>query len=442
MSIVGKIFDIFGQGDKKFYARDFRNAYQFRPDVNPPRQQFEGYVSFVLNRELYEEFFKEQGQEFRLQIGSLVRRASLPSLELKTETKNQYNRKKIVNTTTEFQPVNITVLDTVGNEWLTLLMKYYTYHYMNARNEGAGTRDVGRRPDYTTGNDFTNSVFGFDGGAWNSNKAGYNVNITPYFFERIDYVLYHGNKGVQYSLLNPVLTGFKTSEIDYAESGLMNFDLTFEYENFTVFNEVNFDLSEFDIARFEKADGFKGAAFAEGSKPVALTSDPVILDILGDSQSARNRAAQPQTPARPAEGAAETPQQSQPDAAGATPEGGAVAGTGDEQADDANAIVVQASRFPSTYGPAATFAGGTGLGKTSFLEGLLGNVADAALSAAINGTSIKDAALGTIVGGVLNEIEPSIKQIGQAAARAAKEPVAEPGAPPPETAPQTPGGGS
>lgn len=430
MSVVGKIFDIFGQGDKKFYARDFRNAYQFRPDVNPPRQQFQGYVSFVLNRDLYEEFFKEQGQAFRLQIGSLVRRADLPSMEFKTETKNQYNRKKIVNTTTEFNPVSITVMDTVTNEWLTLFMKYYTYHYMNARNEGTGSRDLGRAPNYVTENDFVNSQFGL-GGNWDSNKAGFNPNLTPYFFERIDYVLYHGNRGVQYSLLNPVLTSFKTTALDYSASELMNFDLTFEYENFTVHNELNFELSEFDIARFENASGFTGPAFSEGAKAPAVTNSPITLDILGDSVSARTRSVQPQPPAantdqsdpaetrppliEPIEGELRLPPVT------VTFDSGSV-----EQ------VVEQTKTFPSTYGSAATFSNGTGLQKTSFLEGLLGNVADAALSSAINGGNIRDAALGTVIGGVLNQIEPRLTQLGQAAVRPERQSVQEPSVAPVE----------
>lgn len=454
MSIVGKIFDIFGQGDKKFYARDFRNAYQFRPDVNPPRQQFEGYVSFVLNRSLYEQFFKEQGQEFRLQIGSLVRRASLPNVEFKTETKNQYNRKKIVNTTTDFQPVSITVLDTVNNEWLTLLMKYYTYHYMNARNEGNGNRnrDLGRAPDYETQDDFFNSKFGLGGTAgsagWDSNKYGYNPNITSYFFERIDYVLYHGNRGVQYSLINPVLTGFKTTDLDYSESGLMNFDLTFEYENFTIHNEVNFELSQFDIDRFEPAGNFTGPAFSDDGKPLPLRDGfPAMpLDILGDSKDsvlARHRSAQPQITPAPDDVSTASPENSQPDRAGDPPDPTAV------QSTESSVIVVTGQRaprtdLPSTYGDAAKFAGNSGLGKTSFLEGLLTNVADAALSAAINGTNIRDVTLNTVIGGVLQEIEPQFRQIGQAAVRPEKETPAEDitlPPPPPAVPPLLPPGG-
>jgi hypothetical protein len=458
MSVVRKIFDIFGQGDRKFYTRDFRNAYQFRPDINPPRQQFQGYVSFVLNRDLYEEFFKEQGQTFRLQIGSLVRKATFPSVDFKTETKNQYNRKKVVNITTEFSPVMITVMDTVSNEWLTLLMKYYTYHYMNARNEGGGSRDLGRAPDYVTGNDFINSQFGLNGN-WDSNKAGYNPNITPYFFERIDYVLYHGNRGVQYSLLNPVLTSFKNSELDYSSSELMNFDLTFIYENFTVHNELNFQLSEFDVARFENAGVFTGPAFTEGTKAPAITTEPLKLDILGSSTGVnlRNRSIQPQPPSTVIEQQG-TPTNSVPNAAGIMPSGTEVTRIDN---DPENPLLVlpavsvtlsleeqqaiaraaeQKKNFPSTYGQAATFSNTTGLQKTSFLDGLLSNVADAALSSAINGTSIKDATLGVVIGGVLSDIEPRLRQVGQAAVRAAKAPVSETGGEPIQPPPVTPDG--
>jgi hypothetical protein len=37
--------DLLGQnGSKKFLVRDFRNASQLVPGVNPPRQTFEGYI--------------------------------------------------------------------------------------------------------------------------------------------------------------------------------------------------------------------------------------------------------------------------------------------------------------------------------------------------------------------------------------------------------------
>ena len=72
----------------KFYARDFRNNYRFRPDVNPPRIKFEGYVNFVFNRDL-SSFLGLENNTYKTNITSLVRRASLPQVSFKNAIKNQ-----------------------------------------------------------------------------------------------------------------------------------------------------------------------------------------------------------------------------------------------------------------------------------------------------------------------------------------------------------------
>ncbi len=55
---MGIVEDFFGSGNK-FFLRDFRNASHLRPDVNPPRQQHQGYVNFILNRDLFGFLFGE-----------------------------------------------------------------------------------------------------------------------------------------------------------------------------------------------------------------------------------------------------------------------------------------------------------------------------------------------------------------------------------------------
>ena len=114
-----------GGTEQKFLVRDFRNAARLAPGVNPPRQKFQGYVNFILNRELYFQLYGDREQnEFRTQISSLVRTADLPSVVFQTETKNAFNKKKIVNTGVTYNPVSMTVFDTVGNEWLTTCLLY------------------------------------------------------------------------------------------------------------------------------------------------------------------------------------------------------------------------------------------------------------------------------------------------------------------------------
>ena len=83
-------FNLLGSGSSRdFYLRDFRNAYKFRPDVNPVRQKFQGYVNFVFNRDIYEYLYAQPSdgsKEFRTQISSLVKTADLPGVEFQTET--------------------------------------------------------------------------------------------------------------------------------------------------------------------------------------------------------------------------------------------------------------------------------------------------------------------------------------------------------------------
>lgn len=397
MSDIGdRILDIFGQGGgRKFYMRDFKNAERFQPNFDPVRHKFQGYVNFILNRDLFASLYgNPTGEnEFRTTISSLVRTAQMPGVQFRTETLNEYNRKKIVNTGLDYDPVSMTVYDTVGNEWLILLMKYFSYHYMNPRNLNPDNdRNVAGATPRAGGYEMIQSMFADE--SFNSNEAGFNTNVTAHFFERIDYVLYHGNKGVQYSIINPVLKGFRASDIDYGDSGFKDFELSFEYENFTVYNKVNFGLSEEDVDRFENVADLTGPAFAQADLPVAMktfdtsgdfgSADGLELSVLGNATDNRYRSGQPIVATPPP----------------------ATAGP---------------SARPGVYGDELTFAPATSDPERSFLEELLIETADQAVSAAISGGNVRDAALntalgigGTFVGEAINSaIDPSAPNQGE-----------------------------
>jgi len=363
-------------GDREFYLRDFRNAYHYKPSQDPPRQQFGGYVSFVPDRDLYSELFQSAGEdELRIRMGSLVRSADMPQIEFKTQTMNEYNKKKIVNTGVEYQPVTIRVADTVSNAWLQIIMKYFAYHYMNPRNKGyQNDRDINSQTINRGGADFVGSQYGA-GGPFDSNRYGYNVNENPNFFERIDYVLYHGGKGVQYSLLNPIMTGFTHTPIDYASNELMEFTMTFQYEGFTTYDQVNFDLSNFDLSRFEDVQRLTNSVsnqnFRDDGTKSLLGNTTRDYDFLGNKGRERNRTAQPQVSIP-----VDSPM---------------MAGPGFTKASGLSTY--DYVREPNTY-----------FTKNLFGE-FLGDVADRALSAAVNGADVKDA----VIGGVLTNIADGIQ---------------------------------
>lgn len=394
-----------GGTEQKFLVRDFRNAARLAPGVNPPRQKFQGYVNFILNRELYFQLYGDREQnEFRTQISSLVRTADLPSVVFQTETKNAFNKKKIVNTGVTYNPVSMTVFDTVGNEWLTTLMKYFSYHFMDPRNQQIGDdRDIKGFDPREGGRENIGSSFGKQsGGSFNSNDAGYNLNPSAQFFERIDYILYHGNRAVQYSIINPMMSEFKPGSIDYSSSDVQEFTFTFDYERFTVFDKLNFEMTAEDLDRFEELGAISGDLFDSDNitKPEILETERT-LDVLGSASfGKRDRTLQPII------------QKDQPADPGGTQSGDTQEdknkdGNGDETDNTTPPNAATPGTYSQAYDP-SIMAGGEPLTGGSVFTDILGDVADSALSAVLRGQNVKDAVLTTAVAGASTALGSAI----------------------------------
>jgi len=262
-----------------FYARDFRNNYRFRPDVNPPRQQFQGYVNFIFNREVLQ-LLGNENLSFKTSMSSLVRSAQLPAVDFNLVEKNQYNKKRVVTTGASYNPIDIRVFDTINNEWITILMKYFAYLYMNPRNKNRfGDRDV----EFNTpaNEELYGSGFGGKDAVFNSNETGLNLQIDQYFFERVDIILYAGSKGIQYSLTRPMISSFGGTSLDYASSDFLEFNIQLNYENFTMFDVANFDLGDVDLDRFENLGDFTIAG-EQIIKPLALDGNETDFQFLGN----------------------------------------------------------------------------------------------------------------------------------------------------------------
>jgi hypothetical protein len=209
----------------------------------------------------------------------------------------------------------------------------------------------------------------------------------------------------------------------------MEFDMTFEYESFTIYEQVNFGLSEFDIQRFEDASGFKGPAFTPIGTPILL-EERRLQTLSGDDRAPeylRTYQEQPPNATNPSSAGTVTPSETQNDNPATAPPAPPVSGTPAEAAAAANEaaavaaegeIVVDDRRrrsLPSVYGDRANIVSPVEKNK-SFIGGLLGSIADNALSAAIHGTSIKNAVINTAVGGAVQ----GITNVVQAPRRPAK----------------------
>jgi hypothetical protein len=279
---------------KKPTLRNWRNADRFKPNVTPPRQKFAGFVEFEFNPSVVSSV--SDSSAFRTQISSLVQTAKIPQIQFQTQAKKSYNHRRLFQTGVDFGPCDITVIDTVNNEWLTLFMKYFSYYYNEPRNrttEGNGNlRDLNPK-QWPSHSDSLTKSSSFTSSSFSSNTAGLDARADMHFINQIKIVTYAGGKGVEYILFRPQITSFDPGEIDYTSSDFRTFELTFEIENMTVNNKVNFDMTPTDLARFDNSDAeffFDNADRGNKDKVVRPQS---LSDFLGSPDKEETREIQP-----------------------------------------------------------------------------------------------------------------------------------------------------
>ena len=248
--------------------RDWRNANRFLPSATPPRQKFAGFVEFIFNPAVISTI--GDSSIFRTQISSLVQTAKIPEITFQTAIKRQYNHRRIVQTGVDYGGCDISVVDTVSNDWLTVFMKYFAYYYNDPRNRtttGAGDQRDADPTQWDSNAKVTTSPSTFKSSGFKSNDAGMDINKDAHFIDQIRIINYHGGKGVEYILFRPQQTSFTPAELDYADTGIRTFDMSFEIESMTVNQKFNFEMNDVDLARFDNTkmefpmfDGHDGQA--------------------------------------------------------------------------------------------------------------------------------------------------------------------------------------
>lgn len=230
------------------YLRDYTHAsktFTSNQYELKPRFKFLFHVSFTLNTEIPSlNQFVTAGD-----IGSLsyvVKTVDLPKFNVKTETLNQYNRKRIVQTGIEYQPVNITFHDDGGDVVRNLWYNYFSYYYKDpsqkylAPNNTNGS--AGASENRTTGFGYNSrdiyddnrvvNDWGYIGESISDGKAQINNSSGKLpFFRDIRIYGMDQHKFAEYILINPLITNWNHDTYDYSEGGgTMQNTMTVAYE--------------------------------------------------------------------------------------------------------------------------------------------------------------------------------------------------------------------
>ena len=236
------------------YLRDYKHASKtFRSNsyANAPKLKFLFHTYFKINSEAW-------AQSNTQNLGILVKEIKLPAYTFQTEIKNQYNRKRIIQTKIKYDPIQVKFHDDNNNSVNKMWYAYYTYYYKDANKPNvkfAGNRGSGRTPngvsngtqstmaDFNLADIYTDDLKGNDDWGYigeTSNPKGVNKQKVP-FFQNITIFGFNQHNFSAYTLINPIITNFSHDQYSYADSsGIMENTMTIDYET-VVYNEGAID---------------------------------------------------------------------------------------------------------------------------------------------------------------------------------------------------------
>ena len=273
--------------------RDYEHAaYVFRPNqyANSPRRKFLFHVYFTLNTgeiPLLGNVFGNDGP-----VSVLVKNIELPSFKIKTDTMNQYNRKRIVQSKIEYDPIDVEFHDDSGDAVRKLWYYYYTYYYKDATHRYGNTtnqngtngasNNISNGFDYNDRDIYSPELLETDWGySGQSYKDGRLFGSKPPFFRDIRVYGFDQSRFAEYVLINPIISQWRHDTYDYSEdAGIMNNRMTLEYETVKYYSG---QLGKYGTDNV--VDGFPSEFYDPGVSPLIDRNPEVIFSEIGGSVS-------------------------------------------------------------------------------------------------------------------------------------------------------------
>lgn len=194
---------ISGATNPKGNVASWQHAARLFVDDNlrlAPKSKYNFHVVFSINTDALKNL--NLNYKHRNEINMLVKKVDLPKFTVATETLNQYNRKKVVQSKIDYQPVSISFHDDNLGITRALWENYYSYYYADpiaAKISGAYNRTAMAAGSYIR------SPYGFD----NNSSIPFFSKITIYQMARRTWQ--------SYTLVNPLITTWNHDTMDYSQ---------------------------------------------------------------------------------------------------------------------------------------------------------------------------------------------------------------------------------
>ena len=179
-----------------------------------PRHKFLYYVVFDINSQSHNatSFTSKHSQEVAL----LCKSAELPKFNFETVSKNQYNRKKLLYKSMNYEPVNITLHDDNSGIVSSMWAIYYAAYIQDRKLPLNAYEDLHYRG---AGTSFDSYRYGLD----NDKRYDFFKSISIYTMSR--------SRFNGYTLVNPRIQSWNHGNVDYADGGVMESAMSIQYES-------------------------------------------------------------------------------------------------------------------------------------------------------------------------------------------------------------------
>jgi len=172
--------------------------------TNVPKSKFLFFVKFYRPA-------AAGGSDWQTGLPFVVKNIDRPRISFKTETLNQYNRKRIVQTSHEFETLQLRFHDTVNPALQRMFVEYYQYYYGDSKVYDTGGQVV---YDVVTGEPYKQGSWGF--------LPPLEAQNYGYFFSHIEvYQLYAGMME-KFTLINPKISSYNPDDFDYSIGNVSN----------------------------------------------------------------------------------------------------------------------------------------------------------------------------------------------------------------------------
>ena len=208
-----------GATNPKGTLGDFQHAQRLYIDNAfrlAPKTRFLSFVNFNLSDAALRAFPLIDNRH-QAELNMLVKSFDLPQYTASVDTKNQYNRRKNIQTRLDYQPISLTMHDDSLGITTMLMEAYYRYYFKDGNISNIeATYDPRSTYKESNGRTFR---FGLD----NDKMIPFFRNIKLYQFSRHEYT--------EYLLINPIISQWGHDGMDQTDgTGTSENKMTINYE--------------------------------------------------------------------------------------------------------------------------------------------------------------------------------------------------------------------